>query len=49
MQVADYADGCGAEEVHLIVFNRDSQVSWEDKLFEQIQPHDGKEINIWGM
>ncbi|QEP41880.1 ATP-binding protein [Ectothiorhodospiraceae bacterium BW-2] len=32
-QTLDYADGCGAEEAHLVIFNRNPKVSWEDKFW----------------
>ncbi|QEP41886.1 ATP-binding protein [Ectothiorhodospiraceae bacterium BW-2] len=45
-QTLDYADGCGAEESHLLIFNRDPKVSWEEKLWycpaRENQPH------LWG-
>ncbi|QEP42399.1 ATP-binding protein [Ectothiorhodospiraceae bacterium BW-2] len=45
-QTLDYADGCGAEESHLLIFNRDPKVSWEEKLWycpaRESQPH------VWG-
>ena len=35
VQVAGYAEQCGAEEAHLIVFNRDAAVGWDDKIWYQ--------------
>ncbi|MDD5033435.1 MAG: ATP-binding protein [Methylococcaceae bacterium] len=34
-QTADYADHVGADEAHLIIFNRDPKKCWEDKLTQQ--------------
>ena len=48
-QTADYADKSGADEAHLIVFNRDPKADWEDKLFERQEKCDGKAIAVWGM
>ncbi len=48
-QTVDYADMSGAEEAHLICFNRDPQVSWDDKIFEQLESYQGRTIYIWGM
>ena len=46
-QTRDYADGCGAEESHLVVFNRDPQVSWEQKLWYAAPSAPG-EPHGWG-
>ena len=46
-QTRDYADGCGAEESHLVIFNRNSEVSWEDRLW--YRPSESKgEPHLWG-
>jgi len=31
-QTARYADQCGADSAHLLIFNRDPGVSWDDKF-----------------
>jgi len=46
-QTLDYADGCGAEESHLIVFNRDSEISWQEKIWYQPPEAEG-EPHLWG-
>ena len=48
-QTADYADKSGAAEAHLICFNRDSQVSWDDKIFERVELYQERTIYLWGM
>ncbi|EKV03557.1 hypothetical protein Lepto7375DRAFT_5862 [Leptolyngbya sp. PCC 7375] len=48
-QTADYADKSDAEEAHLICFNRDPQINWDDKIFEQIESYQERTIHIWGM
>ncbi len=48
-QTAGYMDVSGAEEGHLVVFNRDVPVSWEEKIFHRAAVHEGKTIQIWGM
>ncbi|MDJ0703487.1 MAG: hypothetical protein QNJ46_09425 [Leptolyngbyaceae cyanobacterium MO_188.B28] len=48
-QTADYADKSGAEEAHLICFNRDPNIAWDDKLFDQLKTHQDRTIHIWGM
>ncbi len=34
-QTADYADRCGAEEAHLIVFDRRPETSWEARIWQR--------------
>ncbi len=54
-QVMKYADRCGADEVHLIVFDRRDGISWDEKIFHEKREieRDGKRnnlsIQIWGM
>ena len=47
-QVIDYAERCGAEEAHLVIFNRDAEVSWDDKVWEQERVEDGWRVTVWG-
>ncbi|MBF0471992.1 MAG: hypothetical protein HQL48_11550 [Gammaproteobacteria bacterium] len=47
-QTAAYADGCGATEAHLVIFNRDPEVSWDERLWHQQQLHGRYTIDIWG-
>ncbi|TAN46985.1 MAG: AAA family ATPase [Methylococcaceae bacterium] len=47
-QVADYADKCAADEVHLVVFNRDPNISWNDKTIRQQVAFRDKVIDVWG-
>ncbi|MBX7235329.1 MAG: ATP-binding protein [Caldilineales bacterium] len=44
-----YADRCGAEESHLIIFDRTPGKPWENKLFRREERHEGREITVWGM
>jgi len=48
-QVNTYADRCGAEEAHLIIFDRNPAKPWEEKIFTCQQEHQGRTIHIWGM
>ena len=48
-QTADYADKSGAEEAHLICFNRAANMVWNQKLFEQVETYQGRKIHVWGM
>lgn len=51
-QTARYADQCGAdaaEGAHLLIFNRDPEVAWEDKIYFEAHHHGEREIGVWGM
>jgi hypothetical protein len=48
-QVATYYDKCGAEEAHLLIFNRSPEVKWEEKIFYQEKEHEGVKVGVWGM
>ena len=47
-QVVDYARRWGADEAHLLVFNRRPEVSWDEKIWHQEQIHDGVMVQVWG-
>ena len=47
-QTADYAQRCNADEAHLMIFNRDTDVSWDDKIWQRRESHDGRAIQVWG-
>jgi hypothetical protein len=42
-------DRCAAGEGHLIVFDRDSEKTWEQKIFRREASEGGKVITVWGM
>lgn len=49
IQVGEYAAQSQAEEVHLIIFNRDVNMSWQDKIWHQNQyQYDGLSVEVWG-
>ena len=48
-QTWDYLDRCGAEEGHLVIFDRTPGKSWEEKLFQRQSSIHGKTIQVWGM
>ena len=48
-QVAMYYDKCGAEEAHLLIFNRKMDIKWEEKVFYQERECDGVKVTVWGM
>jgi hypothetical protein len=48
-QTWEYMDTCGAEEGHLVIFDRDTETPWEDKIFRRDATYQGVGIKIWGM
>jgi len=48
-QVWAYGDRCGAEERHLVVFDRRTGRSWEEKLFRRDEMVRGWGVMVWGM
>ncbi len=48
-QTWDYMDKCGAEEGHLVIFDRTPGKLWEEKLFRREEVYQGRAIIVWGM
>lgn len=48
-QTASYMDKTGATEGHLVIFDRNSEKSWEEKIYHKIEKVEGKTIEVWGM
>jgi hypothetical protein len=48
-QTWEYVDRCGAEEGHLVIFDRTADKAWEAKLFQCEETVRGKTIHVWGM
>jgi hypothetical protein len=48
-QTWEYDDRCGAEEAHLVIFDRTPDKAWEDKLFRREENYRGRAITVWGM
>lgn len=48
-QTADYLDRTGAEEGHLLLFDRTPGVLWEQKLFHRTELYGSHLIQVWGM
>ena len=48
VQTAAYMDRCGAAEGHLVVFDRDADRSWEEKVFRRAPDRDAR-VHVWGM
>jgi hypothetical protein len=47
-QTADYADRVGADEAHLIVFDRTGRHSWEERLWRRSETYGARPIQVWG-
>ncbi|MDI6794483.1 MAG: AAA-like domain-containing protein [bacterium] len=48
-QTWEYADRCGTDEAHLVIFDRDKNKTWDEKIFSRQETYQGKQIKIWGM
>jgi hypothetical protein len=40
---------CGTKEGHLVIFNRDANVPWEEKISRRTEAYQGADIKVWGM
>lgn len=47
-QTAEYADKCKADEAHVVIFNRDKTVSWDEKIWQRDESFEGRVIPVWG-
>jgi hypothetical protein len=47
-QTAGYADQVGADEAHLIVFDRTGHESWDDRIWHHTASSGGRTIQVWG-
>jgi hypothetical protein len=48
-QTYAYMDRCNTEEGHLVIFDRDEDRAWEEKIFRRQECYLGKMIKVWGM
>ena len=48
-QTVDYAERCGADEAHLLIFDRRTEVSWADKIRHHTADQDNRTIAVWGL
>jgi hypothetical protein len=42
------ADACGADEAHLVIFDRTPDKPWGEKVFVRHAQHRGLAITVWG-
>ena len=47
-QTAGYMDRCGADEGHLVIFER-GEKPWKEKVFHRSEEFDGTPVEVWGM
>jgi hypothetical protein len=47
-QTADYADRLGASQAHLVIFNRNPLMVWENKIWQREEQYLNRNIGIWG-
>lgn len=47
-QTADYMDKCGTSDGHLILFDRSTERTWDDKIYTKTEQFQGKTIQVWG-
>ncbi len=44
-----YWDRCGAESAHLVIFDREAQRPWSEKIFRRTEAYNDVAIQVWGM
>jgi len=49
VQTKEYMDKCGTEEGHILIFDRNSETPWEDKIFSDQESYKTDGISVWGM
>ena len=48
-QTAGYAACCGADEAHLIIFDRSGDKEWDDRIWERTEAVNGRQVQVWAM
>ncbi|MEA1933930.1 MAG: ATP-binding protein [Thermodesulfobacteriota bacterium] len=48
-QTSAYMERCGGSEGHLVIFNRQNDISWDEKIFSEKRKYKGRDIVVWGM
>jgi hypothetical protein len=48
-QTADYSRHVGADESHLVVFDRDPARTWDERIWRRSDTFDGNTITVWGV
>ena len=47
-QIAGYMDTLGCSEGWLVVFDRNQEKSWDEKIYQKMEVVNGKTVNIFG-
>ncbi|MDX1653853.1 MAG: ATP-binding protein [Candidatus Competibacteraceae bacterium] len=48
-QIVEYLERCGSQEGHLVLFDRDPERPWSEKLFRGEEGYKGYKVRVWGM
>ena len=48
-QTLNYMDLCATNEGHLLIFDRDVNKAWSEKVFRRPELCRGETITVWGM
>jgi hypothetical protein len=48
-QTWEYADRCGAEEAHLVIFDRRPGRTWDERIWQRSESHESLPITVWGV
>ncbi|MEM7536642.1 MAG: ATP-binding protein [Chloroflexota bacterium] len=48
-QTWQYMDRCGTDKGHLVIFDRNTEKPWKEKIFRRSESHNGQPITVWGM
>ena len=48
-QTRAYMDRAGADEGHLVIFDRTAARTWDERIFRRVEDEDGKRVTVWGM
>ena len=48
-QTLAYQDRSGAEEAHLVIFDRDAAKPWPEKIYRRVEDRGGRKVAVWGM
>lgn len=47
-QTVDYSTRVGADEAHLLIFNRNPDVPWDQRIWQRREQCAGWEVGVWG-
>ena len=49
IQTTNYANQCGAEEAHLLIFDRRPNIDWDEKIWQKNVTQAKRTITVWGL